>query len=181
MLVAYWRVSGIGKVRKEIGGNVCHYRKQAGLSQERLAEQAELHPVSISQVERGTKAVSVEALWKASRAILPETGRKRFCPTCSKATGPHRTGSSPPGLRPSWGQGLKRDEPPVAPGRGNVGLTIAGGEVGSVSKWDKGEAPAILLWYHGRSMVVPYCYQGTPRPARGVLASWNWLALELIS
>jgi transcriptional regulator with XRE-family HTH domain len=62
-------VSGIGKVRKEIGANVRTFRKKAGLSQERLAEKAELHPVYISQVERGTKAVSVEALWKLSRAL----------------------------------------------------------------------------------------------------------------
>ena len=62
-------MSGIGKVRKEIGANVRTFRKKAGLSQERLAEKAELHPVYISQVERGTKAVSVEALWKLSRAL----------------------------------------------------------------------------------------------------------------
>jgi transcriptional regulator with XRE-family HTH domain len=34
-----------------------------------LAERADLHPVYISQVERGEKAVSVEALWKLSRAL----------------------------------------------------------------------------------------------------------------
>ena len=68
-LVAYRRVSGIRKVRKDIGPNVRNFRKKAGLSQESLAEKAELHPVYISQVERGTKAVSVEALWKLSRAL----------------------------------------------------------------------------------------------------------------
>jgi predicted transcriptional regulator len=55
-LVAYWRVSGIGKVRKELGANVRSFRKKAALSQERLAEMADLHPAYISQVERGTKA-----------------------------------------------------------------------------------------------------------------------------
>ena len=44
-------------------------RRRAGLNQERLAEKAELHPVYISQVERGEKAVSVAALWKLSRAL----------------------------------------------------------------------------------------------------------------
>lgn len=68
-MVAYWRVSGIGKVRKDIGANVRTFRKKARLSQETLAEKADLHPVYISQVERGTKAVSVEALWKLSRAL----------------------------------------------------------------------------------------------------------------
>jgi transcriptional regulator with XRE-family HTH domain len=68
-LVAYWRVSGIGKVRKELGANIRAFRKKARLSQESLAEKADLHPVYISEVERGTKAVSVEALWKLSRAL----------------------------------------------------------------------------------------------------------------
>ena len=56
-LVAYWRVSGIGKVRKDLGAKVRSLRKRAGLSQESLAEKADLHPVYISQVDRGEKAV----------------------------------------------------------------------------------------------------------------------------
>ena len=51
----------------------------------------------------------------------------------------------------------------------------------SVPQQDKKEAPAAILWYHGRSMVVLWCPQGTPRAARGVLDRWNWLALERIS
>jgi transcriptional regulator with XRE-family HTH domain len=62
-------VPGIEKVRKNIGNNVRALRKKAGLSQEKLAEVADLHPVYISQVERGTKAASVEALWKISKAV----------------------------------------------------------------------------------------------------------------
>ena len=57
------------KFGRELGANVRSFRKRAGLSQERLAEKADLHPVYISQVERGTKAVLVEALWKLSRAL----------------------------------------------------------------------------------------------------------------
>ena len=68
-LVAYWRVTAIGQVRKSIGANIRTFRKKSGLSQESLAEKAELHPVYISQVERGTKAVSVDALWKLSRVL----------------------------------------------------------------------------------------------------------------
>jgi len=68
-LVAYWRVSGIVKFRKELGANIRSFRKKAGMSQERLAELAEFHPVYISQVECGTKAVSVEALRKLSLAL----------------------------------------------------------------------------------------------------------------
>ncbi|MEI6391398.1 MAG: helix-turn-helix transcriptional regulator [Verrucomicrobiota bacterium] len=62
-------MSGIGKVRKDVGANIRTLRKRAGLSQEKLGEKADLHPVYISQVERGVKAVSVEALWKLSRAL----------------------------------------------------------------------------------------------------------------
>jgi transcriptional regulator with XRE-family HTH domain len=62
-------VSGIGKVRKDIGANIRALRHKAGLSQQRLAQKAELHPVYISQVECGLKAVSVEALWKLSRGL----------------------------------------------------------------------------------------------------------------
>jgi transcriptional regulator with XRE-family HTH domain len=62
-------MSGIVKVRKEIGANVRSFRKRAGLSQKELAEKADLHPGFISQVECGTKAVSLEALWKLSRAL----------------------------------------------------------------------------------------------------------------
>jgi len=58
---------------------------------------------------------------------------------------------------------------------------MAGEEVPRVPQWDKNEVPAVLPWYHGRSMVVPYCYQCAPRAARDVLDSWNWLALERIS
>jgi len=54
-VVTYWGLSGIDKVRKEIGANVRSFRKKAGLSQEKLGEKADLHPVYISQVERGAK------------------------------------------------------------------------------------------------------------------------------
>ena len=44
-MVAYWRVSGIGKVRKELAANVHAFRKKARLSQESLAEKADQYPV----------------------------------------------------------------------------------------------------------------------------------------
>jgi transcriptional regulator with XRE-family HTH domain len=62
-------VAAINKVRKTIGANVLQFRKKAELSQEKLAEKADLHPVYISQVERGEKAVSVEALWKMAKVL----------------------------------------------------------------------------------------------------------------
>ena len=62
-------MSGITKVRITIGENIRSVRKDAGFSQEQLAEKADLHPVYMSQVECGKKAVSVEALWKISKAL----------------------------------------------------------------------------------------------------------------
>jgi XRE family transcriptional regulator, regulator of sulfur utilization len=62
-------MSGIRQVRGRIGENIRVFRKASGMSQELLAEKADLHPVYISQVERGEKAVSVEALWKISKAL----------------------------------------------------------------------------------------------------------------
>ena len=68
-LLAYWGVSGMDKVRKDIGANIRALRQKARLSQEGLAEKAELHPVYISQLECGLKSVSMEGLWKLSRAL----------------------------------------------------------------------------------------------------------------
>jgi transcriptional regulator with XRE-family HTH domain len=44
-------------------------RKQAKLSQEKLAEKAELHPVYISAVERGAKTISMDALMRIAKAL----------------------------------------------------------------------------------------------------------------
>jgi len=62
-------VPGIERFRRNLGTNIRNYRKRSGWSQEKLAEKADLHPVYVSQVERGKKAVSVEALWKISKAL----------------------------------------------------------------------------------------------------------------
>ena len=59
----------LAKFEETLGGNIRSFRKKAGLTQEKLAEKADLHPVYISQVESGSKAVSVEALWKISKAL----------------------------------------------------------------------------------------------------------------
>jgi len=62
-------MSGIVAVRKKIGENIRIGRNKSHFTQEKLAEKADLHPVYISQVECGKKAVSVEALWKISKAL----------------------------------------------------------------------------------------------------------------
>jgi transcriptional regulator with XRE-family HTH domain len=55
--------------RKLIGEAVRKYRKQAGLTQERLAEKAELHPVYIGEVERGEQTASVYALTRIAKSL----------------------------------------------------------------------------------------------------------------
>ena len=54
---------------KIIGEAVRKYRKQAGLTQERLAEKAELHPVYVGELERGEESASVEALIRIAKAL----------------------------------------------------------------------------------------------------------------
>lgn len=57
------------KHRRLLGDSVRKRRKAAGLSQERLAEAAELSTVFISQVERGVKTISVDGLTRIARVL----------------------------------------------------------------------------------------------------------------
>ena len=52
-----------------LGENIRARRKHIGLSQEKLAERAELHPVYISAVERGAKTISMDALVRVAKAL----------------------------------------------------------------------------------------------------------------
>jgi transcriptional regulator with XRE-family HTH domain len=55
--------------RKLIGETVRDCRKRAGLTQEKLAEKADLHPVYVGEIERGEQTVSVHALMRLARAL----------------------------------------------------------------------------------------------------------------
>jgi transcriptional regulator with XRE-family HTH domain len=57
------------KYRRTLGDAIRFYRKAAGLSQEKLAEKAELHPVYVSTVERGAKTISMDALMRIAKAL----------------------------------------------------------------------------------------------------------------
>ena len=57
------------KHRRVLGENIRNTRKLAGLSQEKLAEKAELNPAYVSDVERGTENISVDALIRISEAL----------------------------------------------------------------------------------------------------------------
>jgi XRE family transcriptional regulator, regulator of sulfur utilization len=57
------------KYLKLIGDNIRAQRRKAGLSQEKLAEKADLHPVYISQVERADRAITIDSLLKITGAL----------------------------------------------------------------------------------------------------------------
>lgn len=62
-------VPSTAKYRRILGENIRVKRKQAGLSQEKLAEKAELNPAYVSEVERGEENISVDALMRIARAL----------------------------------------------------------------------------------------------------------------
>jgi transcriptional regulator with XRE-family HTH domain len=57
------------KAHKEIGENIRKFRKKRRMTQERLAEKANLHSVYISQVERADRAITIETLLKITKAL----------------------------------------------------------------------------------------------------------------
>ncbi len=62
-------MSLVTKHRRILGETIRSYRKQAGLSQEKLAEKAELHPTYVSDVERGAENISVDALSRIAKTL----------------------------------------------------------------------------------------------------------------
>jgi DNA-binding XRE family transcriptional regulator len=55
--------------RKLIGDAIRRYRKRADLTQEKLAESADLNPKYLGEIERGEKIISIEALLRIAKAI----------------------------------------------------------------------------------------------------------------
>jgi transcriptional regulator with XRE-family HTH domain len=55
--------------RKVLGDTIRTYRKQAGLTQEKLAERADLHHNFIGEIERGRMECSITSLLKIARAL----------------------------------------------------------------------------------------------------------------
>jgi len=54
---------------KILGATIRHYRTQADMSQEKLAEKAELRPVYVGKVERGEQWVSLHALVRIAEVL----------------------------------------------------------------------------------------------------------------
>jgi transcriptional regulator with XRE-family HTH domain len=55
--------------RRFVGETIRTYRKQAGLTQEKLAEKADLHHNFIGEVERGNMEISLGSLLKIAKAL----------------------------------------------------------------------------------------------------------------
>ena len=51
------------------GRNIRRHRKKLGLTQEQLAERADLHRTFIGVVERGEKTLSLDSLARIARAL----------------------------------------------------------------------------------------------------------------
>jgi transcriptional regulator with XRE-family HTH domain len=54
---------------KILGEAIRQHRTKLGLSQERLAEKADLHPVYVGKVERGEQWISLHALLRVAHAL----------------------------------------------------------------------------------------------------------------
>lgn len=55
--------------RRTVGETIRAYRKQAGFTQEKLAEKADLHHNFIGEVERGNMEISLGSLLKIAKAL----------------------------------------------------------------------------------------------------------------
>ncbi len=60
---------GYEALRKVLGGNVRRLRRERGLSQEKLAFEAEIDRTYVSQIERGVINPSLLVLHKVGRAL----------------------------------------------------------------------------------------------------------------
>lgn len=56
--------------RRVLGENLRKYRKHARLTQERLAEKADLSVVFLSLLENGWRAASIDSLLKIARVLV---------------------------------------------------------------------------------------------------------------
>ena len=59
----------MAKINKEVGSNIRNLRRKKRLTQEKLAELADLHRAYIGQVERGEKNIGLINLEKIAKAL----------------------------------------------------------------------------------------------------------------
>jgi CheY-like chemotaxis protein/DNA-binding XRE family transcriptional regulator len=61
--------SGKTNVKREFGATVRAYRRQLGISQETLAQRAELHRTYVTDVERGARNISLVSISRLAQAL----------------------------------------------------------------------------------------------------------------
>ena len=66
---------GDAKGNRVLGREIAKVRKRAGMSQEELAFQAEVHPTYVSQLERGLKSPTVNVLLRLAKALKASGSR----------------------------------------------------------------------------------------------------------
>ncbi len=54
---------------QQLGANIVHYRKQLGLSQEKMAEKADISRAHLARIEQGMGAASLPLLFSISDAL----------------------------------------------------------------------------------------------------------------
>ena len=59
----------VPKHRRRLGARIRLFRKAADLSQEKLAELSDLHPVYVGNVERGEENISIDSLVRIAHAL----------------------------------------------------------------------------------------------------------------
>jgi transcriptional regulator with XRE-family HTH domain len=59
---------------KQFGRQLRGWRERRGMSQEELAHEADLHPVAISLIERGQRAVKLDTLRRLCLALRVQPG-----------------------------------------------------------------------------------------------------------
>lgn len=79
----------MSEITRQFGERLRALRLAAGLTQERLAERADVHTTYIGQLERGEKNATIESVLKLSRALgLPAEQLFRHLPGPNPQTGP---------------------------------------------------------------------------------------------
>ena len=73
-LFPFITVANALKYRKIFGETIRSRRKALDMSQEKLAEKAELHHNYIGEVERGEKAATIDTIMKIAKALGVRAG-----------------------------------------------------------------------------------------------------------
>jgi len=65
----FWRIVRRVPQLKILGETIRRVRVAAGISQEQLAEKADLHPVYVGKIERGEQWITLHALLRVAAAL----------------------------------------------------------------------------------------------------------------